>query len=91
MRQLTLRELGDTTTARWGDAIEAVERCYELGWTDGLPVAPPTDYRVAQFLDYVGRDAAEVVGELPERRRQDRKSTRLNSSHIQKSRMPSSA
>ena len=31
------------------------------------------------------------IGWLIERRRQDRKSTRLNSSHIQKSRMPSSA
>jgi len=65
-----LIDLGDTTTARWDDAIEAIERCYDLGWTDGLPVVPPTDYRVAQFLEYVGRDASEVVGEMPERRRQ---------------------
>ena len=64
-----MRHLGDTTTARWADPLEAIERCYDLGWTDGLPVVPPTDYRVAQFLDYVGRGAGEVVGELPERRR----------------------
>jgi hypothetical protein len=65
-----LSNVSDTTTARWGDVIEALERCYDLGWTDGLPVVPPIDYRVAQFLEYVARDASEVVGELPERRRQ---------------------
>ncbi|MSQ07038.1 MAG: hypothetical protein EXR54_08140 [Dehalococcoidia bacterium] len=64
-----MKDLGDTTTARWDGALEAIERCYELGWTDGLPVVPPVDHRVAQFLDYAGRDADEVVGELPERRR----------------------
>ncbi len=63
-------DLGDTITARWSDVFQAAEHCYELGWTDGLPVLPPTDYRVAQFLDYVGRQPAEVVGEIPERRRQ---------------------
>ena len=34
---------------------------------------------------------AAVAAEVPRRVRRDRKSTRLNSSHIQKSRMPSSA
>ena len=27
--------VSDTRTAEWGDAVEAIERCYELGWTDG--------------------------------------------------------
>ena len=26
------------------DTIEAIEECYRLGWTDGLPVVPPADY-----------------------------------------------
>ncbi len=65
-----MANLGDTTIRRWGDVFEAVEQCYELGWTDGLPVLPPTDYRVSQFLDYVGRDPAEIVGEISERRRE---------------------
>ncbi|MFQ6028285.1 MAG: hypothetical protein ACE5Q6_12395 [Dehalococcoidia bacterium] len=60
----------DTTTVEWNDIFDAVERCYELGWTDGLPVLPPTEERVTQFLQYAGRDAAEIVGEIPERRRQ---------------------
>ena len=33
----------------------------------------------------------EAIGDLSDEQLQDRKSTRLNSSHIQKSRMPSSA
>ena len=60
----------DTTNVRWEDVFQAVERCYELGWTDGLPVLPPTEERVGQFLRYVDRDPSEIVGELPERRRQ---------------------
>ena len=42
---------GRTVTAAWSDVIEALERCYELGWTDGLPVVPPTDYRVREFVE----------------------------------------
>ena len=65
-----MRELGETTTVQWDSALEAIERCYELGWTDGLPVIPPTSERVGQFLEYVGRPADDVVGEIPERRRE---------------------
>jgi hypothetical protein len=50
--------------------LEAIERCYELGWTDGLPVVPPTEQRVGEFIERSGRPADEVVGELPERRRE---------------------
>ena len=67
-----VRDLGDTTTARWDDVFQAAELCYELGWTDGLPVVPPTVQRVQQFLDYAGRPADEVLGSVPERRREDR-------------------
>lgn len=59
----------DTVTVRWDDVFAAVEAGYDLGWTDGLPVVPPTAERVAEFLAVAGRDAAEVIGELPERRR----------------------
>ncbi len=61
---------GDTTTVQWDSALEAIERCYELGWTDGLPVVPPTEQRVGEFIERSGRPAGEVVGELPERRRE---------------------
>ncbi len=54
----------------WDDPIEAMEQLYRLGWTDGLPVVPPTQSRVSEFIDYGGRPASEIVGELPERRRE---------------------
>ena len=63
-------ESGDTTTVQWDSALEAIERCDELGWTDGLPVVPPTEQRVKEFIERSGRPSDEVVGELPERRRE---------------------
>ncbi len=63
-------DLGDTTTVQWDSALEAIERCYELGWTDGLPVVPPTEWRVEEFIERSGLPSGEVVGELPERRRE---------------------
>ena len=54
----------------WDDPIEAMEQMYRLGWTDGLPVVPPTQSRVAEFISRGGRPANEIVGELPERRRE---------------------
>ncbi len=29
------------------DPWEAIEACYDAGWTDGLPVVPPTEALVA--------------------------------------------
>ena len=52
------------------DPIDAIERLYDLGWADGLPVVPPTVGRVQSFLNYVGRPEDEVLGGVPERRRE---------------------
>ena len=54
----------------WDDPIETMEQLYRLGWTDGLPVVPPTERRVAEFVERSGLSADEIVGELPERRRE---------------------
>ena len=51
------------------DPSAAIEFCYTQGWTDGLPVVPPTEERVAAFLGYLGRERDEVLGGVPERRR----------------------
>ncbi|MGQ4809005.1 hypothetical protein NKDENANG_02400 [Candidatus Entotheonellaceae bacterium PAL068K] len=51
------------------DSLDAIEECYRRGWTDGLPVVPPTADRVAAMLDYVGLAAEHVLGEVPVRRR----------------------
>ncbi|MGH8980395.1 MAG: hypothetical protein ACRDWE_05155 [Acidimicrobiales bacterium] len=39
----------------------AIEYYYEHGFTDGLPVVPPTESYVAEFLAQVGRSPDEVV------------------------------
>ena len=65
-----MTNLGETTSVHWDDALDAIEQCYRLGWTDGLPVVPPTEHRVSQFLEHVGLPASQVVGEIPERRRE---------------------
>ena len=52
----------------WNNVIEAIEECYSLGWSDGLPVVPPEKSRVQEFVDFVGRDPDEILGEVPERR-----------------------
>jgi hypothetical protein len=46
------------------DEHDAVERCHELGWTDGLPVIPPTARRVDVMLEVLG-DPDEVLASMP--------------------------
>lgn len=48
-----------------GDAEDVMEACYERGWTDGLPVVPPTRERVLRMLQGTGRSPDEVLGEVP--------------------------
>src|SRR5215210_3279454 len=51
------------------DTLEAIEFCYQQGWTDGLPVVPPTQERVAEFLAYAGLDPQTVLGQVADRGR----------------------
>lgn len=46
----------------WDDDIEA---CYERGWSDGLPVVPPTDQRILRMLSGTTRRPDEVIGDVP--------------------------
>ena len=52
-----------------GGIDDAIEHCYEQGWTDGLPVIPPTEDRVLRFLNFVGRHPSDVIGVEPVRGR----------------------
>jgi hypothetical protein len=49
---------------------EAQELFWRRGWTDGLPIVPPTQALVEEFLVYAGLEPDVVVGEIPERQRQ---------------------
>jgi hypothetical protein len=48
------------------DDVDLVnELFYGRGWTDGLPIIPPTEERVLRMLSSVGRDPQETVALLP--------------------------
>src|SRR5215831_6842265 len=50
------------------DDWSAIYELYvERGWTDGLPIIPPTEAKVAEFLGWTRRDRLEVVAVLPPR------------------------
>jgi len=51
------------------DAYAANELFQDNGWTDGLPIVPPTPALVARFLDIAGLGPGELVGVEPVRRR----------------------
>lgn len=59
-----------STTHEVDDALDAIEFCYEKGWTDGLPVVPPTEKKVIEFLDYAQLEPDQVLGQIPERDRE---------------------
>jgi hypothetical protein len=48
-------------------ADEALEACFELGWTDGLPVVPATAEAVSAMLAAGGLGPEEVLGTVPTR------------------------
>src|SRR6185295_10494765 len=52
-----------------GDAFEANELFQKNGWTDGLPVVPPTEAGVMRFLAAVKLQANDTIGVEPVRRR----------------------
>jgi hypothetical protein len=51
------------------DAFEANELFQRNGWTDGLPIVPPTEPRVRAFLEAARLAPHEIVGVEPVRRR----------------------
>ncbi len=55
----------DSRTVEVADAEDPVEVCYDRGWSDGLPVVPPTRLRVLRMLGGTTRDAGEILGDVP--------------------------
>lgn len=48
------------------ESIEEIsESYYQRGWTDGLPIVPPTEDRVEKMLSGTTRKPQDVVGEVP--------------------------
>ena len=44
---------------------DPIELCFQRGWSDGLPVVPPTPERVLRMLRGTERDSQEVLGQMP--------------------------
>lgn len=59
--QLTSSAIGSA------DPLEAMETYFENGWTDGLPIVPPTPSRVADFLDAAHLAPHEELGRIATR------------------------
>jgi hypothetical protein len=51
------------------DAFAANELFQRNGWTDGLPIVPPTEAAVRAFLVAASRNAQDIIGVEPVRRR----------------------
>ena len=50
------------------DDLEKINALYlERGWSDGLPIVPPTVARVERMLDYCDRPWSEPVAKIPPR------------------------
>ena len=47
------------------DAEDELEALYDRGWTDGLPVVPPTEERVLRMLEGTTRAPDEIVATVP--------------------------
>ncbi|HTE54760.1 MAG TPA: thioredoxin family protein [Kofleriaceae bacterium] len=65
---LRVRFEGDRLRARRIEVAELedeIETAYERGWSDGLPVVPPTAARVLRMLDGTSRAADEIVAVVP--------------------------
>ena len=49
--------------------ISAIEYAFERGWSDGLPVVPPTRDRIDRMLAANGIEPDREIGTVPERKR----------------------
>lgn len=47
------------------DGVDPIEVAYDRGWSDGLPIVPPTDVRIALMLAGTTRQPDEIIGVVP--------------------------
>ncbi|HLZ20662.1 MAG TPA: thioredoxin family protein [Ktedonobacterales bacterium] len=66
--ELAVRYGGERLRARGvplGPLEDEIEACYGRGWSDGLPVVPPTRERVLRMLEGTAREPSEIVAVVP--------------------------
>ncbi|HLJ68861.1 MAG TPA: thioredoxin family protein [Chloroflexota bacterium] len=59
------RERLQARSVELAELEDEIEACFDRGWTDGLPVVPPTPLRVIQMLEGTSREPDEVVAIVP--------------------------
>jgi hypothetical protein len=55
------RHMLRSTAYDLADALDVNELYQQKGWTDGLPIVPPTEERVVACLQAAGLSAADIV------------------------------
>lgn len=66
--ELTVRFSGSTLLSRrieFADLEDEIEAAFDRGWSDGLPVVPPTEARVLRMLAGTSRAPDEIVATVP--------------------------
>ncbi len=66
--ELTVRFSGSVLNSRrieLAQLEDEMEAAFDRGWTDGLPVVPPTEARVMRMLEGTTRSADEIVATVP--------------------------
>ena len=59
---------GEKEKVAVADSLEAINNLFYIrGWTDGLPVVPPTEERVARMLEHTDREPEDLVALIPPR------------------------
>ena len=61
--------ISSSIAAEFDDSLQSLESIYEYyleqQWTDGLPIIPPTEEKVASMLDRTGSDPQQELGLMP--------------------------
>src|SRR2546422_4191812 len=66
-RDRTVRYAGPAMANSDGDPAELIEAYYARGWTDGLPIVPPTEKSITAMLAGAGLRGEETIGEVRDR------------------------
>ena len=62
-------EMNRSEIVEFSDTVEIIEECYRMGWSDGLPVVPPVEYKVREMLELSGMTGEEEIITFDMRRR----------------------
>ena len=64
-RARSAARLPSRAASSWPTLEDEIEAMFDRGWTDGLPVVPPTEARVLRMLEGTTRAPDEVVAVVP--------------------------